>query len=183
MQDGMKSQAIWEHTVISHVIRFTDMNSWLLSSGLISSSPMSLTGGKCWLQSITKQHQSGDPSAASPSPSRISHACGYHCFPLQFEPVPTRRQVFVATWAHCPPHSHHHGSTATDGVRDSMELDATAAAVQDFMQQHTQLAGAPLKSVASQIKEAHVIVTPLSSIVIVAKPGSNGYRSEFFLTE
>ena len=24
MQDGMKSQAIWEHTVISHVIRFTD---------------------------------------------------------------------------------------------------------------------------------------------------------------
>ena len=68
MQDGMKSQAIWEHTVISHVIRFTDMNSWLLSSGLISSSPMSLTGGKCWLQSITKQHQSGDPSAASPSP-------------------------------------------------------------------------------------------------------------------
>ena len=57
MQDGMKSQAIWEHTVISHVIRFTDMNSWLLSSGLISSSPMSLTGGKCWLQSITRKCQ------------------------------------------------------------------------------------------------------------------------------
>ena len=33
MQDGMKSQAIWEHTVISHVIRFTDMNSWLLNRG------------------------------------------------------------------------------------------------------------------------------------------------------
>ena len=56
-------------------------------------------------------------------------------------------------------------ATATDGVRDSMELDATAAAVQNFMQQHTQLAGAPLKSVASHIKEAHVIVTPLPSIV------------------
>ena len=110
LQNGMKSQAIWEHIVNSHVIRRTDINSWLLSTGSCSSSPMSMTGGKCWLQSITKQHQSRDPSAASPSPSRISHACGHHCFPLQFEPVPTRRQVFVATWAHCPPHSHHHGS-------------------------------------------------------------------------
>ena len=42
--------------------------------------------------------------------------------------------------------------------------------------QHTQLAGAPLKSVASHIKEAHVIVTPLPSIVIVAKPGSKKQR-------
>ena len=67
-------------------------------------------------------------------------------------------------------------ATATDGVRDSMELDATAAAVQNFMQHHTQLAGAPLKSVASQIKEVHVIVTPLPSIVIVAKPGSKKQR-------